>query len=113
MPHQRLLRYYGITGSTYNWIQIWLTYHSQCVVLDNESSTFIPVLSEVPQGTVLGPLMFLLYINDITKGINPPLCLFADDYLLYEVINDVEDTKKLQKDLNKLSEWANTWPAGC
>ena len=60
------LRYphsYGITGSTYNWIQTWLTCHSQCIVLHSRSSSFIPVLSGVSQGTVLGPLMFLLYIK--------------------------------------------------
>ena len=89
--HQRLLtklRYYGITGSTYNWIQTWLTCCSQCVVLDSESSIFVPVLSGVPQGlgTVLGPLMFLLYINDIAKGINSPLCLFADDCCCIELL---------------------------
>ena len=78
-------------------------------MLDSESSSFVPVLSGVPQGTVLGPLMFLLYINDIAKGINSPLRLFADDCLLYRVINGVEDTNRLQEDLNKLSEWANTW----
>ena len=78
-------------------------------MLDSESSSFVPVLSGVPQGTVLGPLMFLLYINDIAKGINSPLHLFADDCLLYRVINGVEDTNRLQEDLNKLSEWANTW----
>ena len=78
-------------------------------MLDSEPSSFIPVLSGVPQGTVLGPLMFLSYINDIAKGINSPLRLFADDYLLYRVINGVEDTDRLQEDLNKLSEWANTW----
>ena len=53
--------------------------------------------------------MFLLYINDITKGINSPLRLFADDCLLYRVINSVEDTSKLREDLDRLSEWANTW----
>ena len=57
-------------------------------MLDRELSSFVPVLSGVPQGTVLGPLMFLLYINDITKGINSPLHLFADDFLLYRVINN-------------------------
>ena len=81
--------------ATYNWIQTWLTCRSQCVVLDNELSSFIPVLSGVPQGRVLGPLMFLLYINDIVKGINSPLCLFADDCLLYRVINGVEATDRL------------------
>ena len=78
-------------------------------MLDSESSHFVPVLSGVPQGTVRGPLMFLLCINDIAKGINSPLCLFAEDCLLYRVINSVEDTNMLQEDLNKLSEWAHTW----
>ena len=78
-------------------------------MLDSESSSPVPVLSGVPQGTVLGPLIFLLYINDIATGINSPLCLFADDCLLYRVINSVEDTDRLQEDLNRLSEWADTW----
>ena len=110
--HQWLLtkqKYYGITGSIYNCIHTWLTCRSQCVVLDSESSSFVPVLSGVPQGTVLSPLMFLLHINDIAKGINSPLRLFSDDCLLYRVINGVEDTNRLQEDLNKLSKRANTW----
>ena len=85
VPHQQLLtklRYYGINGSTYNWIQTWLTCRSQQVVLDSECSSSAPVLSGVPQGTVLGPLMFLLYINDVTKGVSSQLRLFADDHLL-------------------------------
>ena len=62
---------------------MWLTCHSQCVVLDSESSSFFPVLTGVPQDTILGPLMFVLCINDITKEINSPLHLFADDCLFY------------------------------
>ena len=88
---------------------MWLTHCSQCVVLDSEFSSPFPVLSGVPQGTVLGPLMFLLYINDITQGIDSPLRLFADDCLLYRVINSVEDSNRLQGDLDRLSEWANIW----
>ena len=103
------LRYYGINGSTYNWIQTWLTQRTQCVVLNSESSSPVLVMSGVPQGTVLGPLMFLLYINYVIKDINSPLRLFADDCLLSRVINSVEDINRLQEDLNKLSEWANTW----
>ena len=53
--------------------------------------------------------MFLLYINDITKDIDSPLHMFADDYLLYRIIGSREDATKLQQDLNILSEWANTW----
>ena len=112
VPHQRLLaklRHYGINGNCYNWIQTWLTRRSQSVVLDSISSSPVPVLSGVPQGTVLGPLMFLLYINDITQGINSPLRLFADDCLLYRVINSIGDTSRLQEDLNRLSEWADIW----
>ena len=112
VPHQCLLtklRYYGINGSTYSWIQTWLTQRAQCVVLNSESSSPVSVMSGVPQGTVLGPLMFLLYMNDITKDINSPLCLFANDCLLNRVINSVEDINRLQEDLNKLSEWADTW----
>ena len=112
VPHQRLLtklRYHGINGSTYNWIQTWLTQRTQCVVLNSETFSPASVMSGIPQGTVLGPLMFLLYINDITKDINSPLRLFTDDCLLYRVINSVKDINRIQEDLNKLSEWANTW----
>ena len=98
VPHQWLLTklsYYGINGingSAYNWIQ---TCRSRCVVLDGEFSSPVLVLCGVPQGTVLGPLLFLLYSNDITKSINSPLHLFADDCLLYRVVNSVEDTNRL------------------
>jgi len=112
VPHQRLLtklKHYGINNSILEWIEHWLTRRTQCVVLDGETSNPVQVLSGVPQGTVLGPLMFLLYINDITKDINSPLRMFADDCLLYRIINSTEDTTRLQEDLNKLSEWANTW----
>ena len=92
--------------STLTWIEHWLT---RCVVLDGETSNPVPVLSGIPQGTVLDPLMFLLYINDITKDTNPPLHMFANDCLLYRIINSTEGTTRLQQDLNKLSEWANIW----
>jgi len=112
VPHQRLLtklRHYGINNSTLAWIEHWLTRQSQCVVLDDETLNPVPVLSGVPQGTVLGPQMFLLYMNDITKDIGSLLHMFADDCLLYRVIESIEDTTKLQQDLNTLSEWANNW----
>ena len=107
--HQQLL-HYGINNSTLAWIEHWLTRRSQRVVLeDGETSNHVLVLSGVPQGTVLGPLMLLLYINDITKDIDSPLHMFAGKCLLYRIIESTEDTTKLQQDLNKLSEWANTW----
>ena len=93
VPHQRLLsklKHYGITNEIYNWIKTWLTQRTQRVVLDGEVSDQASVLSGVPQGTVLDPLMFLLYINDISKHINSPLRLFADDCLLYRVISCIK-----------------------
>ena len=65
--------------------------------------------SGVPQGTVLGPLMFLLYINDISNNIHSPLHLFADDCHFYRVINSEQDALRLQQDFNTLSSWAKTW----
>ena len=106
VPHQRLLsNYYGITGEAYNWIQTWLIQHTQRVVLDDESSDLAPVLSGVPQGTVLGPLI-LLYINDISKHVNSSLQLFADDCLLYRIISCRKDAASLQDDLNRLFKWS-------
>jgi len=112
VPHQRLLKklqHYGINNNIYNWIETWLTKRSQCVVLNGVSSDSVPVQSGVPQGTVLGPLMFLLYINDISKGIHSPLRLFADDCLLYKVVTTEQDALQLQKDLDLLFKWAEKW----
>ena len=65
--------------------------------------------SGVPQGTVLGPLMFLIYINDINYNIQSSVCLFADDCVLYRVIKSPEDCRHLQEDLNHLVHWTNLW----
>ena len=112
VPHQRLLvklRHYGIHDNICKWIGTWLTHRSQKVVLDGVSSDSKPVHSGVPQGTVLGSLMFLIYINDITEHITSSLRLFADDCLLYRIIATEEDTIQLQHDLNQLSTWATKW----
>ena len=70
----------------------------------------VKVKSGVPQGTVLGPLMFLLYINDITDDIkHSSVRLFADDCLLYRVVDTEEDERKLQRDLFELELWSNKW----
>ena len=80
VPHQQLLKnlqYYGIRNNIFNWISTWLTNQTQHVLLNGVSSTSVRVSSGVPQGTVLSPLMFLLYINDITKSITSLLRLFC------------------------------------
>ena len=74
-----------------------------------ESSPSVIVTSGVPQGTVLGPLMFLLYINDISRNITSLLRLFADGCLLYRIIDSHDDITILQGDLNRLSEWVQIW----
>ena len=100
------LHHYRVDHQVCAWIQSWLTQRTQTVVVDGISSSPVRVLSGVPQGTVLGPLMFLIYINDIAIGISSPLRLFADDCLLYRSINSIEDSLILQKDLELLSQWA-------
>ena len=73
------LDYYGIRGSTHKWINSWLSGRTQKVVLDGQASDPVPVLSGVPQGSVLGPILFLIFINDLPDNIRSSVRLFADD----------------------------------
>ncbi|MEW8548207.1 MAG: reverse transcriptase family protein, partial [Candidatus Thiodiazotropha sp.] len=114
VPHKLFLlklNHYGIAGKTNSWIESWLCNRQQRVVLDGAASTDSPVLSGVPQGTVLGPLMFLLYINDIGAKISPQttIKLFADDALLYRTIDSPSDELQLQHDLDTMIDWSKTW----
>ena len=86
-------------GDIYKWINFWLSQRTQRVVVDGESSELVRVESGVPQGTVLGPLMFLLYINDITNGLTS----------IYRTIETREDSIHLQEDLNKVFNWTKCW----
>ena len=72
-------------------------------------SDWAPVVSGVPQGTVLGPLLFCLHINDITADVESEIRLFADDCVCYREIKDKEDTLKLQRDIDRLGNWARKW----
>ena len=76
-------------------------------MVDGESSSATPVKSGVPQGTVLGPLMFVVYINDINENITSSVRLFADDCVIYKSITSLEDAKQLQEYLCKICEWTN------
>ena len=114
VPHTRLLsklKHYGITGNLLEWISNFLKQRDQRVVIDGKCSDWTHVDSGVPQGTVLGPLLFLLYINDMPKciSIGSSIRLFADDCILYRTIRTIQDQLTLQKDLDKLKEWADKW----
>ena len=83
--------------------------NTQRVVVDGESSEFIRVTSSVPQDTVLGPLIFLLYINDISNNLTSHVRLFADDCIIYRTISSPEDPLHLQEDLDRIFNWTTRW----
>ena len=98
VPHKRLihkLNYYGITGSIATWIETFLTGRTQQVVVNGPTSSSTIVTSGVPQGTVLGPLLFLLYINDPPDNLSTSVRLFADDCILYTPIRTQNDPSLL------------------
>ena len=89
------------------WIHSYLTCRSQLVVVDGEQSPILPVISGVPQGSVLGPLLFLIFINDVVHQISPrsAMSLFADDIALYRPICSLEDYIILQNDVTATVDW--------
>ena len=109
--HAPLLQKLGTTGfhsHILKWVQSYLTQRSQRVVVGGKSSPPLPVLFGVPQGSVLGPLLFLIYINDVANlafSSGTFLNLFADDMLLYRHIDSLEDIVCLQQDNDLLSSW--------
>ena len=112
MPHNRLLHkldYYGIRGTYLEWIKQFLVGRTQQVVIENKLSDLTPVTSGIPQGSVLGPLLFLLFINDLPRSIDSVVKLYADDVLMYRSIKDPSDHQALQNDLNKLTHWSTIW----
>ena len=86
---------------------------NQSVVVDGKQSSLIDVVSGVPQGTVLVPLLFLLHINDLPSVVSSKVRLYADDCLIYINIKNKEDQIALQKDLNLLENCGNTWVMHC
>lgn len=112
VPHHRLMRKlwnYGIRGNTHRWISTFLMDRKQRVVVDGETSDWVRVDSGVPQGTVLGPVLFLAFINDLPSAVDAQVRLFADDAVLYRPVCSTDDCSALQQDLHKLEEWEATW----
>ena len=105
-----MLQWYGADPLTYVWIADFLINRTQAVVLEGETCTSVPVTSGVPQGTVLGPILFLVYINDLPECIsNSIVRLFTDDCIFYRKIDSTADCVKLQDDLNALYHWEDMW----
>ena len=112
VPHLRLLSKltsYGITGNTQNWIKSFLSNRKQRVSVNGALSDITDVTSGVPQGSVLGPVLFLLYINDINGNIKSSIRLFADDSIIYRKISSKTDHEILQTDLSQLQTWSDKW----
>ena len=104
------LKAYGIDGELLSLLENYLENRKRRVVLNGQNSEWREINSGVPQGSVLGPLLFLIYINDLPDGITSISKIFADDTSVFSKILDVnESTKKLNLDLEKISEWAFQW----
>ena len=112
VPHQRLatkVRAHGIGGPIYDWIVEWLRERKQVVRVNSCASEQAEVLSGVPQGSVLGPLLFLIFVNDMDDQVTSHLLKFADDTKLYLPLKNESSHATLQEDLNRLCQWSQEW----
>ena len=112
VPHHRLLgklQSYGIHGGVLKWVADYLSGRTQVVSVNGTESDVGSVLSGVPQGTVLGPLLFVIYINDMLDPISSNGLLFADDTKVFRQICSEEDALELQSDIDKLEAWTKIW----
>ena len=112
VDHKRLLlklHRFGINNDVITWIGSFLSNRTQRVVLEGEESDICPVMSGVPQGSVLGPCLFLLYINDMLDMIESNIRLFADGTIMYLTVSNQADCQALQSDLSKLETWESEW----
>ena len=121
VAHEKLLlklHQYGIRGDTLNWIKDFLDNRKQTVVINGINSDEVPVSSGVPQGSVLGPILFLAYICDLSEQVKSRVRLFADDTAMYLVISSTTEGQVLQTDLACLEQWEKMWdmqlnPSNC
>ena len=112
VPHRRLLKKlscYGIKGRILNWVRDFLTDRFQRVTVGNGSSEWGHVTSGVPQGSVLGPVLFLIYVNELPTLVESHIKLFADDAKMYRAMATPHDAEQLQSDLNALERWSEDW----
>ena len=106
----RKLQAIGIRGTLLHWFENYLAERKQAVVLHGSRYDYLTVPAGVPQGSVLGPLLFLIYINDIVEDIESVIKLFADDISMYLCLENPHIRAKiLNNDLEKIMQWANKW----
>ena len=113
VPHKRLLwkiaNFGGIGGRLLDWMKDYLDKREMRTVIRNSSSSWLKVTSGVPQGSVLGPIMFGIYVNDLVDGIDSHINLFAEDAELMRAVKDLSDCLKLQEDLDRIGKWSERW----
>ena len=112
VPHARLickLKAHGISGKILTWIENWSLNRKQRVVVNGKLSWLIDVLSGETQGSILGPLLFVIFINDLDDGVINKLLEFADDTKIVSKVGTAEDVKILHDDLHKLFQWSKDW----
>ena len=112
VPHKRLLKKlhaYGIRGQVYEWIKEFLNKRQQRVTINGSKSDWRNVTSGIPQGSVLGPVLFLVFINDFPDVIEVLLKLFADDAKVYNIISSLNDVQPLQRSVNNAGVWSIDW----
>jgi len=98
------------TWPLWKWFRCYLTNRLHYVTIDGYQSSTLPVTSGVPQGSILGPLLFLIYINDLPSCINYSHCLlFADDAKIFQIVTSFHDQLLLQIDLHEIEQWCSTW----
>ena len=104
------LKSMGISGELYNLLENYLSDRFQRVLLNGQTSSWRPVLAGVPQGSILGPLLFLIYINDLPNELKSNAKLFADNTSLFTIVKDeTESANILSNDLSEISKWAYDW----
>ncbi len=111
VPHERLLlklKMYGVQGEVLTWIEQFLKGRRQRVRVNGEVSEWKDVTSGIPQGSVLGPVLFVIFINDLPEVVQSYVEMFADDTKIFSTVKE-EDSLQLQEDLHSLTDWANIW----
>ena len=112
VPHQRLiikLKGYGTCGKVLHWIAAFLDERRQRVIVNGSKTSWSPVTNGIPQRSVLGPILFVCYTNDMPEVADSPVHMFANDTKIYRQITTQSDQKTLQADLKQLEEWSRKW----